>query len=84
MPVVELMRAHSCCSLTSVLESERQEFEAACAKYKQERQALMDKVQARRDLVRRVVEAGVLPAADSPARSAIPGCLCRLMCSTLQ
>lgn len=57
-----------CCSLKSVLEGERQEFEAACAKYEAEKQALMAKVQARRDLVRQVVEGAVLPAADSPAR----------------
>ena len=51
-----------------MLEGERREFEAACAKYGQEKQAVMEQVQARRDIVRGVVEAGVLPAAESPAR----------------
>ncbi len=57
-----------------MLESERQEFGAACEKYKQEKQVLMEQVQARRDFVRKVMEAGVLPVADSPARSAISSC----------
>ena len=57
-----------CRSLVSVLEGERKEFEAACAKYGQEKQAVMERVQARRGIVRGVVEAGVLPAAESPAR----------------
>lgn len=65
------------CSLRSVLEGERQEFDAACKRYKEEKQALMEQVQARRDIVRQVVEAGVLPAADSPARSALPSCPAR-------
>jgi len=56
------------CSLVSVLEGERQEFEAACGKYKQAKQALMEKVHAQRDLVRNVVELANLPSADSPAR----------------
>lgn len=72
-----------CCSLVSVLEGERKEFEAACAKYGQEKQAVTERVQARRDIVRGVVEAGVLPAAESPARCVRPrlsledlGCEC--------
>ena len=67
----------------SVLEGEREEFEAACAKYGQEKQAVMERVQARRDIVRGIVEAGVLPAAESPARCVRPhlsledvGCEC--------
>ena len=59
----------------SVLEGERKEFEAACAKYRQEKQAVMERVQARRDIVRGVVEAGVLPAAESPARCVQPASL---------
>ena len=59
----------------SVLEGERQEFEAACGKFKEEKQALVEQVQARRDLVRTVLEAAVLPAAGSPARSANLHCL---------
>ena len=56
----------------SVLEGERKEFEAACAKYGQEKQAVMERVRARRDMVRGVLEAGVLPAAESPARCVRP------------
>jgi hypothetical protein len=64
-----------CCSLVSVLEGERKEFETTCAKYAQEKQAVMERVQARRDIVRGVVEAGVLRAAESPARCVQPAFL---------
>ena len=57
-----------CCSLMSVLEGERKEFEAACEKHEREKQALMEKVQARRAAVRGILEAAVLPSAESPAR----------------
>ena len=57
-----------CCSLMSVLEDERKEFEAACEKHEREKQALMAKVQARRATVRGILEAAVLPSAESPAR----------------
>ncbi len=66
----------------SVLEGEGREFEAACARYGQEKQAVMERVQARRDTVRGIVEAAVLPAAESPARWARPVPLsagCRLL-----
>ena len=57
-----------CCSLMAVLEGERNEFEAACEKHEREKQALMEKVQARRATVRGILEAAVLPSAESPAR----------------
>ena len=66
-----------------MLEGERQEFEAACGKFKEEKQALMEQVQARRDLVRKVLEAAVLPAAGSPARSANHHCLLSLSVLTV-
>ena len=59
-----------CCSLMSVLDGERREFEAACEKHEKEKQAVMEKVQARRATVRGILEAAVLPSAETPARQA--------------
>ena len=67
-PVNVLRHMLWCCSLMSVLEGERKEFEAACEKHEREKQALMEKVQARRATVRGILEAAVLPSAESPAR----------------
>ena len=54
----------------SVLEGERKDFEAACEEHEKEKQALMEKVQARRASVRGILEAAVLPSAESAARQA--------------